>query len=371
MLAVAGAITALLALSVATGQVHRPHRSSGNSPVAPHRTSSSLSDHGGFVSRRGQQLTLGGKPYQFEGLNVYNAASNGGCVDRVNIWKALSQIGPGQRVFRIYLFQDWVVTRGHFDWNRFDQVLSAASAYNEKVIVVLGNQWPYCDGPEKYLSWWQVGYRTTVEPGDLVTYRQWVADVVSRYRDSSTIAMWDLVNEGEAQNPDGTCDTGAAVTAISAFADDVGGLVKSLDPNHLVTLGSVNNACGTWGSQYEAVYSSPGIDVCDYHDYDYPYAPMGSPDPNSGLQASIAFCHADGKPIMVSEVGIDWTQITPATRAERATLFRAKITAQLQAGVVGTLMWDYDSLQPPTGPAIYSGLEIGPNDPALTVLGSY
>jgi hypothetical protein len=325
----------------------------------------------GFVERRGTHLTLNGQPYQFEGINIYNAASNGGCVDAINIWKALSQIGPGQRVFRVFLFQDWVISHGTFDWSRFNTVLKAAKAYNEKIIVVLANEDSYCDGPEKTLSWWQDGYRTTIEPGDLVTYRQWVSDVVTRYRNNPTIALWDLVNEGEAQNPNGSCDTSAAVSALYSFAVDMGGMVKSLDPNHLVTLGSINNSCGTWGTQYEKIYSAPGIDVCDYHDYEFPYDPLGNPDPDVGLQASINFCHADGKPIIVSEIGIDWTQITPATRSERASLLRAKVLAQLQDGVAGTLLWDWDSDQPPTGPAIYSGLEIGPSDPALSILGTY
>ena len=102
------------------------------------------------------------------------------------------------------------MSNGSFNWANFDQVLAIAAAHDDRVIPVLANQYNYCDGPAKDLAWYQNGYRNTVEAGDVVTYRQYVSDLVARYTDSPTVAMWQLVNEGEAISSDGTCDGGRA-----------------------------------------------------------------------------------------------------------------------------------------------------------------
>ena len=194
---------------------------------------------------------------------------------------------------------------------------------------VLANSWDYCDGRAKDLAWFQNGYKTTVEPGDIVTYRQYVADVVSRYADNPTIAMWQLVNEGQALNDDGTCNESAGLSALLGFSDDVGGLVHSIDPNHLVSLGVIPGYaggllqfCGAANGDYETLMASPGNDVCDFHDYGYPTEPMGIPTVPD-LKTAIAACHADGKPLMVAETGIFAT--SDAQLPTRAAQFQAKL----------------------------------------------
>ena len=86
---------------------------------------------------------------------------------------------------------------------------------------------------------------STVGPGDLVTYRQYVAAIVRRYANNPTVAMWQLVNEGEAVNDNDSCNEQAAHSALLAFSNDVGGLVHSIDPNHLVSLGTLQGWAGS------------------------------------------------------------------------------------------------------------------------------
>ena len=76
------------------------------------------------------------------------------------------------------------------------------------MIPVLANQCSYSDGPSKSLPWYEGGYERTVEPGDIVPYRQFVSDVVHRYSDNSTISVRQLVNKGEAVNANGSCNEG-------------------------------------------------------------------------------------------------------------------------------------------------------------------
>ena len=361
----------------------------------------------GFVERSGTKLTLNGELYRFTGINIYTAAGAGpppGCgsedplhievplsqmrsgvvvrfwsfqdfEDPLNIEVPLSQM-PSGVVVRFWVFQDFFVSKGALDWTNFDQVLTIAAAHGDKVIPVLANSGDYCDGPVKDLAWYQSGYRTTVGPGDIVTYRQYVADVASRYADNPTIAMWQLVNEGNAVNADGTCNESAALSAELGFSNDVGSLAHSLDPSHLVSTGFIagwqghgaGQWCGSANGDYQKLMASPGNDVCDYHDYGYQSSPMGIPFPPD-LTTAIQMCHADGKPIMVAENGIYATGTSEL--APRAADFRAKFVAQFQAGVVGDLMWCWAIGPDYTVPATDADYGIFPGDPSLRVLGTF
>ena len=59
---------------------------------------------------------------------------------------------------------------------------------------------------------------------------------------------------------------------------------------------------------------------------------MRNPDPNSGLQAWISFCHSDGEPLAGGE------DMASPTGAAGAAEYKAKFSAQLGAGVVMELM---------------------------------
>ncbi len=324
----------------------------------------------GFVQRSGSQLLLNGYTFRFDGLNIYDANSTSAapaCGDAdVSLDQTLNDIGPGQEVFRAWFFQSLVTINGQRDWTAFDHTLAVARARGTRVIFVLANEWGDCDGGiDRTLAWFQGGYRTQVDPGSLVPYRQWVAQAVARYAGNPSIAFWQLVNEGEARNPDGSCSEVLATQALRAFADDVGGLIRATDRNHLIGLGTTAGECGSNEADYQLIHASPAIDICDYHDYGQPYTPLPG-DPYSGLQASISRCQALNKPIVVGETGIHYLQISPATLAERALLFQQKFSAQFAAGVGGELIWDW-SIYAPSG----GDYELGPADPSFALLARY
>ena len=329
-----------------------------------------------FVGQDGTTLTLEGRPYRFVGINVYMAASGGRCGGRLypDVGVPLSNMPRGV-VFRFWAFQSFFVSGGHFDWTAMDRVLAIAAAHGDKAIPVLANQHHYCDGPAKDLAWFQRGYRSEVEPGDLVPYEQYVSAVVARYADDPTIAMWQLVNEGEAPGADGGCDEPAALSALLGFSAHVGGLVHGLDPNHLVSLGTIagfsgsgRQWCGAANRDYQVLMASPGADVCDFHDYGYPQNPMGRPSaPN--LATAIQMCHASGRPIMVAETGIYAS--SSAVLGQRAAEVEAKFTVQFRAGVAGELIWtwavkpDYRSAKSDANYGVF------PGDPSLGVLSPF
>lgn len=318
----------------------------------------------GFIERSGSRLILDGADFRFTGLNIYNANSDGTCGSAVDLDQALTDIGTGKAVMRAWFFQDMATSGGSRDWSRMDQTLSKAADHGVKVIPVLANQWADCDSGYgfKTKAWYQSGYKDP-DPAGTVSYRDWVAEIVNRYKDDPSVAFWQLGNEVEIQDVEfGDCSlvTDAAET-LRSWAEDVAGLIKSIDANHMVSLGTIGGGqCGTQGAEYEYVHSLPDIDLCEYHDYGSPLTPLPG-DQFNGFEVRVQQCLANlGKPLFIGESGIIPEEV--GGLLERADAFAAKLAAQFSVGAVGFLAWAY--VDPPT-PGTF---DIGAGDPTLSVL---
>ena len=332
----------------------------------------------GFVTREGTRLVLDGRPFRFHGLNYYdinafaqeNPLNPGtrpfhGCrthsvVPRVD--ESLARMGSAANVLRAGFKQGYAtaVPLGggppKRDWSTFDRTLEAVKRAGMRIIVYPVDHLGSCDVPlhvHKTISWYRSGYRTEVPPGLLSSYQEWVRELVTRYRNRTEILAWQLVNEPAVVAADGSCDETKAVRVLRKFVDDVGGMIKRIDPNHLVTLGAGRVGCGLEGpdrAHYQQVFASPSIDLCEYHDYNEPTNPM--PDI---LRLELDICgRVLKKPLFVGEVGISLSDVLGACpdkarfRACRSRLMAAKFEAQLNAAsrssaedVVGVLVWTW------------------------------
>jgi len=328
-----------------------------------------------FVTRSGTRLLLNGQPFRFTGINIYNANSQGLCWYNLRsgaaLDDALTAIGPGHELIRAWFFQPLATTNGQRDWSAFDHTLAVASAHDMKVVPTLTDQYGECgDGGVngfKPKEWYQTGYKQA-DPANLVSYRDWVAEVVSRYKDDPRIAFWQLVNEAEVTEVVGgvrqPCPQGTDEPAdiLRAWATDVSGLVKSIDHHHLISLGTIGSGqCGAQGPQYQSVHDISTIDLCEYHDYGSPNVPMPG-DQFNGLQVRINQCNGLNKPVVVGEAGIIPNDVG-GTLPKRAAAFQAKIDAQFAAGIQGFLAWDWSSLG-----STLNNYDIGPGDPSLQSL---
>ena len=296
----------------------------------------------------------------------------GGPLTDADVAASLDEIHnqSGATVVRTWFMQAY---GGPGNWGQFDRVLAAAAVRGMKVIPVLTDQWAACEPlPSHYrsLAWYQSGYRQ-VDPGYTVSYRDYAAAIAAHYRNNPTIAFWQLVNEAEALDySGGPCNEGAATAALRSFADDVTGVLKTNDPGHLVSLGTIGSGqCGTSSTADYLNVHAGLIDICEYHDY---FGPGGLPgDQWHGVAVRINQCHSLNKPIFAGEVGLQASitasgssggAVTPATLAQRAAFFQQKLEAQFGAGVVGFLIWQYA-----TGPRT-DGFEVQPGDPSEAVM---
>lgn len=306
--------------------------------------------------------------FRFTGVDAYELTTdwsiNYGCGsdlsdgDMLGLFHSLGT----DAVVRTWFFEALATNKytGALDWTGLDRVVSLASQAGVHLIVTLGNQDGVCDDSVwKGPSWYSAGYQQP-EPHRL-SFAQWTSSVVARYKDSPAILAWEPVNE---PRPDTCTDahdcwdhrvcpsTDAARNALRSFFDAIGGEIRSIDPNHLISDGAPPvESCGamTW-NDLQYLESSPGIDLMSFHDY-------------SGFTSLAASTVADynqiaaaiGKPLFAGENGgvnaMATGGGTPScpSLTNRANGYAPKIAAEFSslASFTGWLFWNA-GLPPPT-----------------------
>ena len=327
----------------------------------------------GFVTASGTDLALDGRRFRFVGANRYDLASFppgsgkyycGGAWSDAALDALLDELATraGASVVRLWAFQAFAL--GGADFSSLDRVVATAARHHLKLILTLENEWQDCtepdpggDGGRKSAAWFGGGFRTPLGAQKL-SFRDWTAAVVARYRDEPTVAMWQLMNE--AESPD--------ESALLAFAGEMAALVKSIDPRHLVSLGTIGGGqAGTSGGAFRALHEIATIDVVEAHDYQHerealPGAPTASANT---LFSALRDAAAVAKPFFVGEAGI--AAPTPDyafSYDERARLMDAKIAAEWAAGSDGFLVWSARASMP--GAAM--GWDFDGADPLAAVL---
>jgi len=360
-LALIGALALAGALVFPADAKKPPHPHPTPSPTPSPTASPTPSPTGipsAFVTACGQALCLSGQPYVFTGLNVYNANSRWTCWYPFGsqLDESLSVV-HGDEAIRAWFFDPLAMTNGQRDWSKFDETFASLRAAGLRAVVTLADQGGTCDGGVyRDANWYASGYKGA--------YRSYVSQIVTRYRTEPAILMWQLVNEAEVKTSEsGSCAPNAAAL-LQSFAADMAGLVKSIDQNHLLSMGTIGSGqCGASGStDYRALHAIPGIDLCEYHDYNP--EPMPG-DQWNGLQTRINDCAAVGKPMFAGEMGA----LGSIGLQARADQFAAKFSAQLGAGIDGILLWAWcDPAMGPQPACNSSNYDITPGDPALAVI---
>jgi mannan endo-1,4-beta-mannosidase len=326
----------------------------------------------GWVTRSGTSLFENGQPFRFRGLNLYNINGDGDCGFAIpNLGDELDAVSASATVVRGWFFQYLATDHasGARDWSKFDSTLAKLRNHGMHVVVTLGDEWGACEGARSRgpltIDWYRSGYRSTPYSANVrASYRDWVAEVVRRYRDDPTILAWQLMNEATAVSDSSlSCpDQDAAAAALQGWAQDVSAMIKQIDPNHLISVGTSGaTQCGTTGQRYAALHRFPTVDLCESHDYSAPQVSFPQ-----YVAFEISACHSLNKPIFAGEVGVRGSDVGCSLTA-RAGYLSDKIAAQMAAGMVGELAWAWRSeLAGGSDPCSW---DIGPGDPALGALG--
>lgn len=205
---------------------------------------------------------------------------------------------------------------------RLDYVLDAAARNHVKLIVVLTNNWPQFGGMDQYLIWYgRHQHHEFYEAAEVKqAYRAWLEHVITRknaingriYRDDPSILSWELANEPRCTNG-GPLDSasGWSTETLGGWAREMSDYVKSLDGNHLVSVGDEGflNAQGEHfayraegGVDHAALTALPSVDFGTFHLYPENWqTPPGFEA--RWIEDHVALAARLGKPTVLEEYG--------------------------------------------------------------------
>ncbi len=253
-----------------------------------------------------------------------------------------------------------------------DFTLAEMARRNMRAVIYLTNFWEWSGGMMTYLYWTNGGHFINMndpahpwpEFPDMVSgfyssasavgmYHDYVRAVVSRrnsitgvrYADDPTIMSWQLANEPRPAGGDAAA--ARAMPAYLAWINATARLIKSLDPNHLVSTGSEGTQ-GCVGQEQCVIdaHSSPDIDYVTAHVWPQNWSwvdpadlagtwESGSAKVRAYVAQQIAIAARLGKPLVIEEFGFprDGGSFAPAA----PTAFRDRFYQLIYGAVIDSV----------------------------------
>lgn len=256
-----------------------------------------------FVTIQNGQFRLGNQPYRYIGVNYWygglEANSQNGKqrireeiaflaakgVNNVRVLAGAEGAGPINGVPRVEPALQ--TAPGVFSvqlLEGLDFLLAELAKKNMKAIIYFSNNWEWSGGFLQYLNWngkiadsvlkrklsWD-------EMRDYVSgfydctacisqYNNQLKLVVERtnsitkknYRDDPAIMSWEIANEPRPMRP-------VAIEAYKKFIRETAALIRSLDPNHLVTTGAEGDVGAETMAVFRTVHEDKNIDYLTIH----------------------------------------------------------------------------------------------------------
>ena len=266
-----------------------------------------------FVKVKDGHFYIGDKEYRYVGTNFWYGAilaseGLGGNRERLkNELDLMQEIGITN--IRVLVGGDG---KGEFDYQIKPTLQTAPGVYNDtilqgldyliadlerrnmKAVLYLNNSWEWSGGFGVYLEW--AGMGTPASPKDWNAFQAYHSQftknekakelaanhtrfIVSRtntvtgkpYSESPAIMAWELANEPRAFARD--AETKAA---FAQWIQEQAQLIKSIDPNHLVTTGSEGkNGCEVDMDLFEKIHAFPEIDYACIHVWPFNWSWLG------------------------------------------------------------------------------------------------
>lgn len=312
-----------------------------------------------FVSVDSARLVLGGQPYNYVGTNFWYGAilaSEGRGGDRDRLHRELDTLKAlGLTNLRILVGSDG---KGGVPAKVEPTLQEAPGVYNDtilsgldyllaemakrdmKAVLYLNNSWEWSGGYGMYLEWAGEGvapapsidgyskfmrhvarFSTNTKAQEL--FYDHVRNIVMRtnrythvkYTDDPTIMAWQIGNEPRAFNPDPTKDQAPHKAAFAAWLAKTSKLIKELDPNHLVSVGSEGrHGCEEDIELFRKIHADPNIDYACIHIWPLNWSwitkdkvaenlELAKDSTLAYIQEHIEVCEQLEKPVVIEEFG--------------------------------------------------------------------
>lgn len=308
-----------------------------------------------FVTQQNNLFFLNNQPYSFIGTNYWyggfllSDTQNNGKQRLIheldflkkkginNLRVLLSAEGDSSYPYRVYPS----LQKNPLEYNEelmqgFDFLLSQASKRNLKIVFVLNNNWEWSGGFGQYLEWAKYGNAPLPKTPqwdwnlycDYIAqfytcyacnawYNKWIQYVLNRennlthlkYKEDPTIMAWELANEPRPMKKN-------AVTDYKIWIKETANFIKTIDRNHLVTIG-VEGVISTMYDEsiFSEIHANKNIDYATIHLWPKTWQWYnGNSDESvkdSTLQKSINYIeqHANimrniNKPLVIEEFGL-------------------------------------------------------------------
>ncbi|XDG08384.1 hypothetical protein ABKA04_007999 [Annulohypoxylon sp. FPYF3050] len=215
-----------------------------------------------------------------------------------------SQPGGGTVYFQYLSRSGSTINTGANGLQRLDYVVQSAEKRGIKLIINFVNNWSDYGGMPAYVTAFG-GSQTTwyTNTAAQTQYKAYIKAVVSRYANSSAIFAWELANEPRCN--------GCQTSVLTNWAADTSAYVKSLDPNHMVTLGDEGFGLAGDGSypyqfgeglDFAANLKIETLDFGTFHLYPSTWGTQYDWG-NGWIEAHGKACEAAGKPCLFEEYG--------------------------------------------------------------------
>ncbi|MCF7931997.1 MAG: hypothetical protein K9K93_02400 [Acholeplasmataceae bacterium] len=220
---------------------------------------------------------------------------------------------------------------------RLDKVLDLAVLYDINVMLALLNHGQFSANvnPQWALNPWNEAnggplaypsqFFTNFEAKE--TYKQQLLYIIGRYGYAKSIMAWELFNEVDWTD-------NFSSTAVYIWHTEMSQFIKEHDPYHRLVTTSYK---GSTGGAYQSIH----IDFANPHSYDY-----GSKNIMTSLTPVIDSLHSQyNKPILQSEIGINWQNGRDTTTADPTgiSLKQAQWAGVMNGSAGAAMNWWWDS----------------------------
>jgi mannan endo-1,4-beta-mannosidase len=311
-----------------------------------------LSHNQSFAKVEDGIFNVGGKPVYYIGTNFWYGAilaSSGEGGDTLRLIKELDLLkDAGVTNLRVLVGSDGVrginskveptlqVSPGVYNdtvLKGLDRLMAELAKRDMKAVLYLNNSWEWSGGYSQYLSWSGHGKAPIPNVDGWPAYIEYVKqfhkcdsckklfaayvrDIVSRtntitgvaYKDDPVIFSWQIGNEPRAFSNENK-------EPFAKWIGEVAKLIKSIDPNHMVSTGSEGkHGCEEDMELFEKIHSYPEIDYLNIHIWPYNWKWISSDSVTEKCTTAIdstrayiddhlAIASKLGKPVVIEEFG--------------------------------------------------------------------